>query len=265
MVNYKIFISYSNDDKQKMHSLSKFMKKNGSFIPVVVANRRNAGMPLADKVAENIRNSDILLPILTENAIKNQWVNQEIGYAKAINKTIVPIVNTSIINNLKGFITSHIDLPYLFESDPSSSRRDGILFSKCYRTLLDDLKHGKLQIYTSKITSTNHNNIPKLPVFNYVTGHGSSNPNVTTLSLTAVNTGGTVEIASIVNLSDFKLTISPDRFLQENKEVRFTFMGPPNRLETKEIPFDINYLLTDENPMKASYIYYPDQHYIKSI
>ena len=35
------------------------------------------------KVADGIRESQIIIPILTKNSISSQWVNQEIGFAVA--------------------------------------------------------------------------------------------------------------------------------------------------------------------------------------
>jgi hypothetical protein len=137
-----IFISYSNDDKTKMQSLCRFIRKKGKFQTVVVANRRNSGMALSDKVAKNILSSDILIPILTQNSIQNQWVNQEIGFATALNRTIIPLVDNAIMDALKGFITKYIDLCYSFQTDQKSRLRDRILFSNCYRKLFDDLENG---------------------------------------------------------------------------------------------------------------------------
>jgi hypothetical protein len=137
--NMNIFISYSNEDKAKLNCIVKKLKKDKTLNPIVVANTRLPLKELTDKVANNLQKSEILLPILTDNSIKNQWVNQEIGYAIAAKKKIIPIVQKSIMKDLKGFINSQVDLPYFFESYPSNQRRESILFSKCCDILLKDI------------------------------------------------------------------------------------------------------------------------------
>jgi len=89
----KIFLSYSEFDKNKMKALRNALKKREGLDPIVVSERRKVGQSLTDKVKECMKEADWLIPILTRNSIGNQWVNQEIGFAEALNKiTIVPLV-----------------------------------------------------------------------------------------------------------------------------------------------------------------------------
>lgn len=81
---------------------------------------------------------------MTKNSLNNQWVNQEIGFAKSkeIDKKIriIPIIESSLLSDklLKGFINDQLDLSYNFkpDSDPKKERRN---FRKCFNLLINDL------------------------------------------------------------------------------------------------------------------------------
>src|SRR5687768_16994937 len=113
----KIFISYSDKDKSKMRSLERRLKRNAHLIPIIIADKRESMITLSDKIVNGILESDIIVPILTENSITAQWINQEIGFARAKEKIIKPIVEQQIMGLLRGFVNSQIDLPYNFMSN----------------------------------------------------------------------------------------------------------------------------------------------------
>lgn len=139
-MKHEIFISYSDHDKDKVELIEKELTGNTLFKPLVIANKREALTPLAKKVAEGINNSKVFLPILTTNSKSQQWINQEIGYAQAKQKKIMPIVAKELINTLKGFIHQDLDLPYNFQSndDKSIENRN---FVKEVKNLISDLEN----------------------------------------------------------------------------------------------------------------------------
>lgn len=135
----KIFVSYSDIDKDKMLVLEKAIQEsNLGLIPVIVAKDKKPGVPLSDKVKDAIIGCDILVPIITNSSIKNQWVNQEIGFAYAKDRSIYPLVNKKLFSRLKGFINNQIDLPFGFEQSFFKYREDKS-FEKSYKNLLDYL------------------------------------------------------------------------------------------------------------------------------
>jgi hypothetical protein len=136
---FKVFISYSEDDKKKMVTLRNKLKRNSSFEPIIVADRRMSSTLLSEKVAWAIEETDILVPILTDKALFNQWVNQEIGYAKAKRKLIWPIIGDNTIDKMKGFVHKQYDLPYQFTRS-ANSRKEASSFRKCCSDLLSDLQ-----------------------------------------------------------------------------------------------------------------------------
>lgn len=134
-----IFISYSTDDKGKMLSLQRRIKAHGNLKAIVVADDRKASKLLTDKVKDGIKDCDYFVCILTSKSIKNQWVNQEIGYATALGKPVRPIVETSMLNKLKGFVHKQMDLPYSVSTSGRKTKSQGILFSKRFKVLIDDI------------------------------------------------------------------------------------------------------------------------------
>jgi hypothetical protein len=98
-----------------MNSLLKKIKRNLSLKPIVVAYNRDPMIPLTKKVIDGINACDYIIPILTSKSYKTQWINQEIGYATARDKKVIPIVEQEIIPQLKGFVNSQMDLSYNFQ------------------------------------------------------------------------------------------------------------------------------------------------------
>lgn len=156
----KVFISYSNSDINRLRILEKELKKIPNIIPLIIADKRQALIPLTKKVVEGIKEADYFVPILTSNSFTNQWVNQEIGYATALNKTTRPIVENEIIDKLKGFVHKQIDLPYIFASDSKNKFRDSSNFSVCCKKLAKDIQ----LLYASD------NSQPKQEIVNIVGG-----------------------------------------------------------------------------------------------
>ena len=154
----RIFLSYSELDKNKLKALRNAIKKRDGLDAIVVAERRKVGQSLADKVKECMYEADCLMPILTRQSIDNQWVNQEIGFAEALKRPIIPLVERSLLDKLKGFIHKQMDLPFAFTGVELDSKKEARSFRKWYVSALDYLtsssdisaphhvKHGRLTI-----------------------------------------------------------------------------------------------------------------------
>lgn len=134
-----IFISYSDYDKDKVDLIVLELDGNTKFFPIVIASKREPLKPLAQKVTDGIKQAKVILPILTKNSIPTQWINQEIGFATALSKRIMPIVESDLIDKLKGFIHKEIDLPYNFQPNEDKATEDKN-FVRQVRNLLADLE-----------------------------------------------------------------------------------------------------------------------------
>jgi TIR domain-containing protein len=134
-MKHQLFISYSDFDKDKVDLIIKELEDHYLFSPLVIASNREALRPLAEKVINGIKASTVFIPIMTAKSISTQWINQEIGFAKAIDKKTIPLVEGTILKDLKGFIHKEIDLPYNFITDNSNTD-----FLKTLRLLIADLE-----------------------------------------------------------------------------------------------------------------------------
>lgn len=136
MARFKLFISYSANDQVIVDFIENHLSGHNLFEPLIIARNREALKPLSEKVINGLIESEIVIPVLTKNSIYTQWINQEIGFAKAINKKISPIVEKDIINELKGFIHNQVDVPYNY----TSNREDINGFEETFKILLNDLE-----------------------------------------------------------------------------------------------------------------------------
>ncbi|HXP52056.1 MAG TPA: toll/interleukin-1 receptor domain-containing protein [Bacteroidia bacterium] len=148
-MKHELFISYSNNDKDKVDLIIAELKDHQNLKALVIANNREAGILLAEKVKNGIKNAKIIIPIITEKSISEQWINQEIGYATGLNKKIMPIIQKDLIDVLKGFIHKQVDIPYSYEKaytiGPMSMRsrnhkKECENFMTCFRILLKDIE-----------------------------------------------------------------------------------------------------------------------------
>ena len=136
-----IFISYASIDNELVAILKDQILLGTSFEPIIIADQRKALKPLTQKIIDGIGKSDFIIPIITSNSFKEQWINQEIGYSISKGKNIVPIVQREIIKELKGFIHGEIDLPYNFGSGAKLLRTSKSDFLKACKLLLSDIEN----------------------------------------------------------------------------------------------------------------------------
>lgn len=146
----RVFISFSANDLSYMRRLKSHLKTSEYLEPIVITEKREAGKLNTEKVAEGIRSCDFIIPILTMKSINSQWVNQEIGYATALNKEILPIIEDNCLDILKGFIHKEKDQPYRFRAhdNPKTERKN---FRACINDLISDLESRFIPIIISEI------------------------------------------------------------------------------------------------------------------
>lgn len=139
MATVSVFISYCSDDEKMMKSLRRRLSDTNALNPIVVADIRKAATPLADKVKKGIEDCDYFVPILTARSITTQWVNQEIGFATALDKRVMPMVDSEISGKLKGFVHKQLDLPYTFNGKFGTATKGIRHFSTKAKILVDDI------------------------------------------------------------------------------------------------------------------------------
>lgn len=90
----KVFLSHSHKDLELAKRIKEFIK---SKCEVYLASEDyQLGQPLPQKVKKNIKSSTYLIALITKDGVESQWVNQEIGLARACKIPIIPIVEQGI-------------------------------------------------------------------------------------------------------------------------------------------------------------------------
>jgi len=141
----KIFVSYSDKDRDKMKIIAEIIDNKENLQSIIIATRKEPLVPLTEKVINGIKESDIIIPILTSKSINTQWINQEIGFSIALNKKIQPIVEHDMIDNLKGFIHKQLDLPFTFDNKNEES------FKLCVFDIIEKLSKEEKGVLKDKV------------------------------------------------------------------------------------------------------------------
>ena len=92
---YKVFLSHSTRNKGLVIALSNLFSKFGTEV-FVAEWYLTPGETLDKKVFDQIEKSNLVVVLLTQNGIRSNWVNQEIGYSIDQNKPIIPLVEKGI-------------------------------------------------------------------------------------------------------------------------------------------------------------------------
>ncbi|MEJ2700883.1 MAG: TIR domain-containing protein [Sedimentisphaerales bacterium] len=163
---YKIFVSYdSKHDKQEMLSLKGLIGQDPTMNAIVLTEkeRNQPHKSFTSKVAEGIEECDMFMPILTRESIRNQWVNQEIGYAFAKNRDFCALVEKDLRTDLRGFIHRECDLPFTFCKQTKDN--DMAAFNECVREALSHISEEKIHIGQMLGPYTNSRHTPVVDIF----------------------------------------------------------------------------------------------------
>ena len=87
-----VFISHASPDADLAHTLAAKLTLEG-FDPYLAEEDSRAGGILAKKVQANLDRSLAVVVLLTPAAQASQWVQQEIGWAKARHKLTIALVS----------------------------------------------------------------------------------------------------------------------------------------------------------------------------
>lgn len=120
---YNIFISYHRDT----HNISVKLKKQieskfPNYNCIIAEDKKRMAVDWAEKVAKHLDECSLVIVLMTETAKSTEWINQELGYAKALHRRndiqdIIAVVECTINKKTKriefiktkGFITETMD------------------------------------------------------------------------------------------------------------------------------------------------------------
>ena len=112
-----VFISYSTRDKLIAESLKVELEKND--LKVFLAHEDISDLNNLEKdILDKLKQSQIFLPLLTDNFKNSFWTNQEIGIAVADKKIIIPL---KINSTPYGFLAKHKALDFRFQKTQDNS------------------------------------------------------------------------------------------------------------------------------------------------
>lgn len=94
-VEYRVFISHSEQDQALVQWLRQVLWDTG-IEAYLAEDHRTPGVPLGEKVQQAIRASDCLVVVLTRNSGHSAFVHQEVGYALAQGKLVIPLLERGL-------------------------------------------------------------------------------------------------------------------------------------------------------------------------
>jgi len=99
---FRIFISYSHEDKQLALIASEALSNLG-YHPLWDSHI-HPGTAFSDAIKGLIHHAHIFMPLITESAAQRPWVHQETGYAMALSIPILPVA----VHEVPGQMTAEL-------------------------------------------------------------------------------------------------------------------------------------------------------------
>jgi nucleoside 2-deoxyribosyltransferase len=100
---YTIFFSHNSDDIQWVKQIEHRLWQEG-IKPYLFQTDPHPGKSVTKKIENAIRDSDALVVLVTELGQDSKWLNAEVGYAKAAEVPIIPLVDENIEKPVIPFI-----------------------------------------------------------------------------------------------------------------------------------------------------------------
>lgn len=89
METYRVFISYSHEDRELVGKIVLLLQENG--LNVLWDHNLSFGHGFTEQIKNFIAHAHVFMPVITEASSLRGWVHQEIGYAMALNIPIWPL------------------------------------------------------------------------------------------------------------------------------------------------------------------------------
>lgn len=86
---FKIFASHSSKDQASVHEVAKQLKPYGIELFVAHIDVKAGTPDYVERIKQGMDESDAFLFIENDNSINSRFCNQELGYAVALNKTVI--------------------------------------------------------------------------------------------------------------------------------------------------------------------------------
>jgi 1-aminocyclopropane-1-carboxylate deaminase/D-cysteine desulfhydrase-like pyridoxal-dependent ACC family enzyme len=91
----RIFLSHSSRDREPVESIRSQADAVGVDV-YLFSDDLHPGENTAEKLQQVLRECQALVVLITSNSVQSQYVNQEIGFAKALGLPIIPLVESGV-------------------------------------------------------------------------------------------------------------------------------------------------------------------------
>ena len=100
----KVFLSHSTRDKSEVELVKRQIEALG--VDVYLAEHDpKPGTSIAAKIESALKTSHILVVLITTHGLNSNYVHQEIGIARALQKPIIPVVDVNVDTDRLGMLT----------------------------------------------------------------------------------------------------------------------------------------------------------------
>ncbi len=94
-MGYSVFLSHNEADKYLVQQIYQNAQSIGVSV-YMYEHDLQPGMQIADKIQGAIENAQAFIVLLTHNSQYSPYVQQEIGFAKAKQKLVIPLVQPGV-------------------------------------------------------------------------------------------------------------------------------------------------------------------------
>lgn len=140
--SYRVFISYSHEDRKNVVAIVDALKENG-LLPMWDEDIK-PGQRFTKQIKMFIAHSHVFMPFITKSSSNRGWVHQEIGYAMALGIPVLPIVYgvlpREMISHLHGLKLASNDLR-------SKSRLNNIFSLSLIRGVVNEGRRNSRPLY----------------------------------------------------------------------------------------------------------------------
>ncbi|MGO9015460.1 MAG: toll/interleukin-1 receptor domain-containing protein [Dissulfurispiraceae bacterium] len=125
METYRVFISYSHEDRELAEIIVNALKENG--LKPMWDKNFNYGQGFHVQIKNFIAHSHVFMPFITETSSRRGWVHQEIGFATALNVPVLPITRGQVPGEL---LQQLLAVPFSSDAEELRSRLNLRVFEK---------------------------------------------------------------------------------------------------------------------------------------
>lgn len=104
-MSYQIFISHDSKDMELARDLKHRLEEAGARV-IVLGDEISVGANLRS-INRELRESDEVVVLLTDNAVNNSNVMYELGMADSLDKRVVPVIVNDGVEQRAPFIDRH--------------------------------------------------------------------------------------------------------------------------------------------------------------